>query len=43
METNTPIVNSDNANHHIYPTTDHNNFNVPTIYPDQLQVNLKNI
>ncbi len=33
-----PIVNSDNNTQHFYPSTDHNNFNIPTIYPDQLQV-----
>jgi hypothetical protein len=37
METNPPIVNSENTTHHFYPTTDHNNFNGPTIYQDQLQ------
>jgi len=36
-ETHPPIVNSDDNNNHFYPTTDHNNYNIPTIYPEQLQ------
>jgi hypothetical protein len=36
-ETHLPMVNSDTNDHHFYPTTDHNSFNIPSIYPDQLQ------
>jgi hypothetical protein len=31
-------VNSDNSNHHLYPSTDHNNIDIPPIYSDQSQV-----
>jgi hypothetical protein len=31
-------VNSDNTNQHFYPSTDHNNLNIPTIYSDQSEV-----